>query len=112
MSLHRRTTQQQIDLIIVITEPPQILNDPQRRLPIRHRRVHVVLLPVLVDAKAFEGEVAAGAELGLDGALVEDGGFHAEVGDAVFHHREFEGDDAGHFDGAAEGDLAVTLWGI
>ncbi len=110
MPLHRRTTQQQIHLIVTVPKPAQILNDPQGRLPIRHRRIHEVLLPVLIDAKSLEGEVAAGAELGLHGALVEDGGFHAEVGDAVFHDGEFDGYNAGHFDGAAEGYFAVALW--
>ncbi len=109
MALHRRTTQQQIDLVVVVAEASQILNHPQRRLPIRHRGVHVMLLAVLVDAEAFEGEVATGAELRLHGALLEDGRFHAEVGHAVFHDAEFQADDAGHFDGAAEGDLAVAL---
>lgn len=110
MPLHRRTTQQQINLIIIISKPSQILNHPQRGLAVRHRRIHVVLFAVLVDAEALEGEVAAGAELGLDGALVEDGRFHAQVGHAVFHNAEFDRDDAGHFDGATEGDFAVALW--
>lgn len=68
-----------------------------------------MLLPIFIDAEPLEGEVATRAELGLDGALLEDGGFHAEVGNAVFHHREFEGYYAGHFDGAAEGYFAVAL---
>lgn len=109
MPLHRRTAQQQIDLIVIIAKAPQILNDPQGGLPIRHGGIHVVLLAVLVDAEALEGEVAAGSKLRFHGALLEDGGFDAEVGQAVFHDAEFEGDDAGHFDGAAEGDFAVAL---
>lgn len=109
MALDRRTTQQQIDLIVIVSKPAKILDDAQRGLAIGHRRVHVVLLPVLVDAEAFKGQVAAGAELGFYGPLLEDGRFHAEVRHPVFHHREFERDDAGHLDGAAEGDLAVAL---
>lgn len=111
MPLHGRTAQQQIDLIVTIAKSPQILDHPERRLPIRHAGIHVVLLAVFVDAEAFEGEVAAGAELRLDGALVEDWGFHAQVGHAVFHDAEFERDDAGHLDGATEGDFAVALCG-
>jgi hypothetical protein len=110
MALHRRTTQQQIHLIIIVPKPSQILNDPQRRLPIRHRRIHVVLPPILIDAEPFKREVATGAELGLHGPLVEDGGFHAEVRHPVFHHGELQRDDAGHFDGAAEGDFAVAFY--
>jgi hypothetical protein len=112
MPLHRRTTKQQIDLIIIIAKASEIFNHSQRGLAIRDRGIHVVLLAVLVDAEALEGEVAAGAELGLDGTLVEDRGFHAQVGHAVLHHAEFERDDAGHFDGAAEGDFAVAFWRV
>ena len=110
MPLHRRTTQQQVNLVIIVAEPSQVLDHPQRRLSVRHRGIHVMLLPVLVDAEPFEGEVATGSELRLHGALVEDGGFHAEIGHAVFHDAEFQGDDAGHFNGAAKGYFAVALW--
>lgn len=68
-----------------------------------------MLFPILVDTEALESEISPGAIVRLHGAGEEDGGFGAEVGHAVFHHGEFERDDAGHFDGAAEGDFAVTL---
>jgi hypothetical protein len=112
MALHRRAAKQQIDLVVIIAEPFQILNDPQRGLAVRDRGVHVVLFPVLVDGETLEGEHPAGAELGFYGAGEEDGGFpadHPQLGLAAFHDGEFEGDDAGDFDGAAEGDLAVAL---
>lgn len=109
MTLHRRTTQQQINLIIIIPKPPQILNTPQRRLPVRNRRVQIMLFPVFVDAEAFKVEVPSGTELGFHRTRDEDGGFHAELAHAVFDDIEFEGDAAGDFDGAAEGDFAVAL---
>jgi hypothetical protein len=46
MSLHRRTAQQQIQLIVAVPKPPQVLNRSQTRLLIRHRRVHVVLFAI------------------------------------------------------------------
>lgn len=109
MALHRRTTEQQVNLVIIVAEASQVLDHPQGRLSVRHRGIHVMLLAVLVDAEAFEGEVATGPELRLHGARVEDGRFHAEIGHAAFHDAEFQGDDAGHFDGAAEGYFAVAL---
>ena len=109
MALNRRATQQQINLIIAVPEPTQILDTPKRGLAVRHGGVQVVLLSVLVDAEAFEGEIATGTVMRFDGSGEEERRFHAEVGHAVLHDGEFEGDDAGHFDGATEGDLAVTL---
>ena len=112
MALDRRAAQQQIDLVVIVAEAFQILDDPQRGLAVRDRGVHVVLFAVLVDGEALEGEHAPRAELGFHGAGEEDGGFavdHPQLGLAAFHDGEFEGDDAGDFDGAAEGDLAVAL---
>lgn len=57
---------------------------------------------MLVDAETFKVDVAPGTELRLYGSRDVDGGFHAELADAVFHDAEFERDDASHFDGAAE----------
>jgi len=37
------------------------------------------------------------------------GALEAQVGYSVLDDLEVDGDDAGHFDGAAEGNLAVTL---
>ena len=45
----------------------------------------------------------------LDGPGQEDWGFHVEVLHPVLHHGQFDGDDACHFDRAAEGDLPVAL---
>jgi hypothetical protein len=38
-----------------------------------------------------------------------DGGFHAQVGNAVLHDFEINGDDASHLNGTAEGDFAISL---
>jgi hypothetical protein len=109
MPLHRRTTQQQIDLIIIVSKPPQILDHAQGGLAIRDGGIHVVLAAVFVDAEALEGEVAAGPELGLHGARQEDGRLEAQVGDPVRHHAQLHRDRSGHLDRAAEGDFAVAF---
>ena len=60
----------------------------------------------------YEVQHAPGAELRLHWARDVDGGFaahHSQLGLAVLDHVELDGDDAGNLDGAAEGDLAVTL---
>ena len=109
MPLNRRTTQQQICLIIIIPKPPQILNTPQRRLPIRHRRIQIMLLPILINAEALKRQIPARSIVGLHWPWEEKRGFHAQVRHAVLHDVELDRDDAGHFDGAAEADLAVSL---
>jgi hypothetical protein len=48
----------------------------------------------------------------LDRARNVDGRFsshHTEFLLAIFNHVEFDGDDAGDFNGAAEGDFTVAL---
>lgn len=63
----------------------------------------------MVDTEAFEGQVAAGTELRLHGTREENGRFHTHVRHAAFDHVDLNGDDAGHLDGAAEGNFAVAL---
>lgn len=63
----------------------------------------------MIDAKPFKGQIPARPKLRLHGALVEDGRLHAHLRHAVFDHVELHRDDAGHLDGAAEGDFAVSL---
>lgn len=109
MPLNRRAAQQQIDLIIVVPEPLQVLDAPQRRLPVRHRRVQVMLLAVLVHAEALKRQVPARAELRLHRAGDEHRALHAQVAHPALHHAEPERDHAGHLDGAAEGNLPVAL---
>lgn len=132
MTLHGSRSKQQINLIIIIPEPPQILNNPQTSLAIRDGSIEEILLPGMIDRKALESEIPRRAERRLDGPGQEHGRFETKVGHGgvaviavaagggvgvtgsragvgLLQHGEAEGDLAGHFDGAAEGDLAVAL---
>ena len=109
MPLDRRTTQKQVRLIVIVPKPPQVLNAPQRRLPIRYRRVQIMLLPILVNAEPFKRQIPAWSIVRLHRPGQEERGFHAQVRHAVLHDVELDRDDAGHLDGAAEADLAVAL---
>lgn len=114
MPLNWNTTQHQIDLVVIIPVPLQILNHPQTALSIRDSRIHIVLLTLLVNTKTLEVYHPAWTKLRLYWAGDENGRFavdHAEFLLAIFDHVEFDGDDAGDFDGAAEGDLAIALCG-
>lgn len=73
MALDRSAAQQEIDLVVVVAVAPQVLDDAEAGLAVGDGGVEVVLFAVLVDAKAFEVDVAAGAELGFDGAWNIDG---------------------------------------
>lgn len=75
MALDGRATREQINLIISVAEPAEVLYDPHGCLAIRHGGVHVVLPAPFADAEALEGEVTAGAEVRFDWPLLEDGGF-------------------------------------
>ena len=68
-----------------------------------------MLLAVLVDAEAFKIDVAAGAELRLDGTRDVDRTLHGQMCHTAFHNGELDGDDTSHFDGAAERDFAIAL---
>ncbi len=57
MSLDRRATKQKVRLIIIIPKPPEVLNAPQRRLPIRHRRIKIMLFPLLINAETLKGQI-------------------------------------------------------
>jgi hypothetical protein len=75
MTLYRRTAEQEINLIIVIPKPLQILNYSQGSLAVRNRRIKIVLLAILVDGEPLKGEHAARTELRLDRTRQEDGRF-------------------------------------
>lgn len=82
--LHRCAGEQEVYLVVVVactrsakraldsveggsrrTIASQVLNHPQARLPIRNRRIEVVLLPMLIHAEALEVDVPSGTELRL-----------------------------------------------
>jgi hypothetical protein len=127
MALNRRTREEEIDLVVVIpwhivsipsistatrgehTKPPQILDDPQASLSIRHCRIQIMLFACLVYAEPFKVDIPAWPKLGLYRAGDVDGRLHPELRHAVLHDGKLECDDAGHLNGAAETNLAITL---
>lgn len=133
MSLYRCTGQQQIDLIIVVSVPPQVLNDSQASLSIGHSGIEVMLLSLFVDGESFEVDVSSRTELGFDrtrdvnwafcflresvrelvrekvSSLRNDLPLHAQLLHSTLHYRKLDGDDARHLNCTAEGDFSVTL---
>ena len=87
----------------------QILDTPQRRLPVRDGGVHIMLHPLLVDAEPFKRQIPSGAVMRLHWPRQEERALHVQIPDAALHHRQLQRDDAGHLDGAAKGDFAVAL---
>ena len=94
---------------IKLTEPSQILDTSQRRLPVRDGGVHIMLHALLIDAEAFKRQIPTRAVMRLHGTRQEERALEVEILDAALHDRQLERDDAGHLDGAAEGDFAVAL---
>lgn len=112
MTFDGDTTQHQIDLVVTVPEPSEVLDDPQTGLTVGHGGVHVVLFAVFVDAEPFKVDHPTWAELRLHGpgdvnwGLASD---HAEFLLAVLDDLELDGDFAGDFDGATKGDFSVSL---
>lgn len=109
MALDRRAAEQEIGLVVIIPEPSEVLDAPERRLAIGDGGIEIVLLAVLVDAESLERQISPGTVMRFHGPGQEERTLHAQVGHAVLHDAELDGDDAGHFDGAAKGDFAVAL---
>lgn len=63
MTLHRRTGKQEVDLIVTVPVAPKVFNNAQAGLSVCNGGVEIILFAVLVDAKAFKVNVAAGTEL-------------------------------------------------
>jgi hypothetical protein len=66
VTLNRGTAEKQVYLVVVITKSPEILNNSETSLAVGDGSIHIVLLPVLVNAKSFEGQVAPRTELWLN----------------------------------------------
>ena len=79
MPLHGRTTQQQINLVIIIPEAAEVLDNAETGLAVGNGGVEVVLFAGFVDGEAFEVDIAARPELRFYGAGDVNGGFHREL---------------------------------
>lgn len=91
------------------TISPQILNTPQRRLPIRHRRIQIMLLPMMIHAEALKRQVPPRPKMRLHGPRQEQRALHPQRLHPLLHHRQLQRDDACNLNRAAEGDLPVAL---
>ena len=115
MPFNGNTAQHQIDLIIAVPKPLQILNHPQTTLSVGDGRVHVVLLAVFIDTEALEVNHATGPKLRLDRPGYIDRGFatdHAKLRLTVLDHLEFDCDNTSDLDCATERDFTVALWKV
>ncbi len=107
VALARRGAQDRIGLRAGIAELLEILDRVQAGLPVGDVDVEVMLLAVLVDRDAFEDQIVLVVR--RDRRRLEHGILDAVFGDAVLDDVDLDVQPAGHFDGAAEGDLAVAL---
>ena len=72
---------------IQLTITSQVLDTPQRRLPVRNGRVHIMLHALLVDAEALESEIPARAIMRLHGPRQKQRTLHVEMRHAALHDR-------------------------
>jgi hypothetical protein len=92
-----------------LTKSSQILNNPQTSLPIRNRRIKIMLLPMLIHTKTLKIYIPARPKLRLHGSRDVNWALHIELLHTAFHNAELEGYHARHLNRAAEGDLAIAL---
>jgi hypothetical protein len=72
MTLDWRTAEQQVYLIVIISEPSEVFDDSKRGLPVCDSGVHVMLLAILINAETLEGQVAPRTKLWLNRSWLED----------------------------------------
>ncbi len=92
-----------------LTELLKVFNRTQAGLAIGNRRVHEMLLSMLIYREALECQVARRTKLRSHLARAEDGARHRSRLDASLDEVKPDGDDSGHLNGAAEANLAVAL---
>lgn len=79
----------------ILTKLLEILNRTQTRLAICDRRVHEVLLALLIDGEALKRQIARRAKELLNIAGSEDGTRNASLLHAILQQIELDGDDTG-----------------
>lgn len=109
MSLYWRRRQQEVDLVVIVAETPEVLDGTQTCLTIGDSSIEVMLFAVLINAEAFKVDVPIRAKLCFDWARDEDRRLHVELLLTAFHDGEANGDDAGDLLSSTERDLAVAL---
>ena len=91
------------------TKSLQILNTPQRRLPICDRGVKIVLLALMIDTEPLKSQISPWTKMRLHGPWQEDWALHAQLLHPILHHAQFQGNHSSNLDRATERDLAVAL---
>lgn len=104
MALNWGTREEQVDLVITVSEATQILDTSlshvsqsrallrgrrtKNGLTIRRRHVHVMLLPMRVDTESLEVYVSTGPKLGLYGAGDVDWRLETKICHPVLEHLD------------------------
>src|SRR5690242_12193005 len=107
MTLARRGAEDRIGLRAGVTELLQILDRIQAGLAIGDVNVEIMLLTLLVNRDALEDQIVLVVR--RDRRRLEHWILDAVFGDAILDQTDLDMQPARHFDGAAEGNLAVAL---
>lgn len=92
-----------------LTKPPQILNTPQRSLAIRNRRIQIILLPPMVDAKPLERQIPSRPIMRLHGPRQKQWTLHPQPLHPILHHTQLHRNDTRNLNRATETNFPVTL---
>jgi hypothetical protein len=72
VTLDRCTAEEQIYLIVIISESPQILNYSETGLTIGDSGIHVMLFSMFIHTESLKGQITPRAELWFDWPGLED----------------------------------------
>ena len=102
VTLYRRTREQKVNLVVVISKALEVLDTTQRSLAVCDSGIHVVLLAVLVDTETLKVDVSARTELWLDRTGNVDRTLETQIGHTILHDGKLERDLSCHLDGTTE----------
>jgi len=100
--------EKQVDLVIAVAVPSEILDHSQAALAICNRCIVVVLLAVLINREAFEVEHSTWSKLGLDWTGYKDWRFttdHTQLCLTTLDDLEVNGNNTCYFNSSTERDL-------
>lgn len=91
------------------TISPQILDTPQGSLPVRDRRIQIILLPIMIDTKALKRQIPPRTIMRLHRPRQEQWALHRQLLHPILHHTQFQRNDTSDLDGATEANLSIAL---